>query len=43
VLDGRTAALSGSGEEALFGVEDPLRGVEGGAGDGVDRGPVGPP
>ena len=42
LLDGRTAALSGRGDEAGLGVEDPLRGVEGGAGDGVDRRPADP-
>ena len=31
------------GDQALLGVEDPLRGVEVGAGDGVDRRPVDPP
>ena len=34
---------SGGGDEALLGVEDPLRGVQVGAGDGVDRRPVDPP
>ena len=33
---------SGGGEEALFGIEDPLRGIEVGAGDGIDRRPVHP-
>jgi hypothetical protein len=31
------------GDEALFGVEDPLQGVKLGAGGGVDRGAVDPP
>jgi hypothetical protein len=35
--------LSGSGDEAPFRVDDPLRRVEVGAGDGIDRGPVNPP
>ena len=34
---------AGGGDEALLGVEDALRGVEVGAGDGVDRRPVDPP
>ena len=34
---------AGGGEDALFGVEDPLGGVAVGAGDRVDRRPVGPP
>ena len=42
-VDGCTVASSGGGDEALFGVEDPLRGVEVGAGDGVDRRSVDPP
>ena len=42
-VDGRTAATSRRGDEAGLGVEDPLRGVEVGAGDGVDRRPVDPP
>ena len=41
--DGWSVASSGCGEEALLGVEDPLRGVEVGTGDGVDRRPVDPP
>ena len=36
-------ASSGGGDEAPLGVEDPLRGVQVGAGDGVDRRPVDPP
>ena len=43
LLDGRTAATSRRGDETGLGVEDPLRRVEGGAGDGVDRRPVDPP
>jgi hypothetical protein len=43
LLDRRTVALSGGGDEAGLGVEDPLRCVEVGAGDGVDRRPVDPP
>ncbi len=42
-IDGRTAATSGGGDEALLGVEDPLRGVQVGAGHGVDRRAVEPP
>ena len=38
-----TAATSRRGDETGLGVEDPLRGVEVGAGDGVDRGAVEPP
>jgi hypothetical protein len=34
---------SGGGDGALLGVEDPLRGVEVGAGHGVHRRPVDPP
>jgi hypothetical protein len=36
-------AEAGDGDEALLGVEDALGGVEVGAGDGVNRGPVDPP
>ena len=43
LLDRRSVAASGGGDEALLGVEDALRGVEVGAGDGVNRGPVDPP
>jgi hypothetical protein len=43
LLNGRTAAASCGGEEALLGVEDPLRGLQGGARDGVDGRPVDPP
>jgi hypothetical protein len=35
LFEGRTAALSGGCDEALLGVEDSRRCVEGGAGDGV--------
>ena len=42
-VDSRTAATSRRRDETGLGVEDPLRGVEVGAGDGVDRGPVDPP
>ena len=42
-INGRTAALSSRGEETQLSVEDPLRRVEVGAGDGVDRRPVDPP
>jgi hypothetical protein len=42
LLDGRTAATSRRRDETGLGVEDPLRGVEGGAGDGVDGGAVEP-
>ena len=38
-----TAAASGGGDETGLGVEDPLRCVQVGAGDGVDRRPVDPP
>jgi hypothetical protein len=37
LLDRRTPAASRRGDEAPLGVEDPLRGVEGGAGHRVDR------
>ena len=43
LVDDRSVAAAGGGEEALLGVEDALRGVEVGAGDGVDRRPVDPP
>ena len=43
LIDHCPVAASGGGDEALLGVEDPLRGVEVGPGDGVDRGPVDPP
>ena len=43
LLDSRTAATSGCRDETGLGVEDPLRGVQVGAGHGVDRGPVDPP
>ena len=39
----RSVAAAGGGDETLLGVEDPLRCVEVGAGDGVDRRPVGSP
>jgi hypothetical protein len=42
-LDGRTAATSRRRDETGLGVDDPLRGVEVGAGDGVNRRPVDPP
>ena len=42
VEDGSVAA-AGDGDEALLGVEYALGGVEVGAGDGVNRGPVDPP
>ena len=42
-VDSRPIVSAGGGEDALFGVEDPLGGVAVGAGDGVDRRPVGPP
>ena len=42
-VDDRSVADAGDGDEALLGVEDALRGVEVGAGDGVDRRPVDPP
>ena len=42
-VDDYSVVLAGGGDEALFGVDDPLRGVAVGAGDGVDRRPVGPP
>ena len=35
--------LAGGGDQALFGTDDPLRGVAVGAGDGVHRRPVCPP
>ena len=43
LVDGRAVASSGGGEETLFGVEDPLRGIEVGASHGVDRRPVDSP
>jgi len=43
LLDRRTAVTSRRRDETGLGIEDPLRGVEGGAGDGVDRRPVNPP
>ena len=43
LVDDCPVAAAGGGDEALLGVEDPLRGVEVGAGDGVDRGAVGAP
>ena len=43
LVDGRPVAPSGGGDEAPLGVEDPLRCVQVGAGDGVDRRPVGAP
>ena len=42
-VDDCSVAAAGGGDEALLGVEDALRGVEVGAGDGVDRRPVDPP
>ena len=42
-VDRRAVAATGGRDEALLGIEDPLRGVEVGAGDGVDRRPVDPP
>jgi hypothetical protein len=43
LLDDCSVAATGDGEEALLCVEDALRGVEVGAGDGVHRGSVDPP
>jgi hypothetical protein len=43
LLDGRTATTSRRRDETGLGVEDPLRGVEVGASDRVDRRPVDPP
>jgi hypothetical protein len=43
LLDGRTVMTSRRDEEAQLGVEDSRGRVEGGACDGVDRGPVDPP
>jgi hypothetical protein len=43
VLDRRAVVTSRRDEEALFGVEDPLRGVEVGASHCIDRGPVDTP
>jgi hypothetical protein len=43
LTNSRPVASSGGRDEALFGVEDSLRGVEVGAGDGVDGRPVDPP
>jgi hypothetical protein len=42
-VDDGSVAEAGDGEEALFGVEDALGGVEVGAGHGVNRRPVHPP
>jgi hypothetical protein len=43
VLDRRAVVTSRRDEEAPLGVEDPLRGVKGGASHCIDRGPVDPP
>jgi hypothetical protein len=43
LLDGRAVVTSRRRDETGLGVEDPLRGVEVGAGDGVDGRPVNPP
>ena len=43
VVDGVPVAAAGGGDQALLGGEDPRRGEQVGAGDGVDRGAVGPP
>ena len=43
LVDRLRRRASGGGDQALLGVEDPLRCVQVGTGDGVDRRPVDPP
>jgi hypothetical protein len=42
-VDDRSVADAGGGDEAMLGIQDPPRGVEVGAGEGVNRRPVDPP